>query len=423
MVKVKYKRWFVNLLRHLYEVILLSIFFPLYFIYARIYRSNRDGKPRVVLGPTCLKPITYISKALQLYNFDAKTCVDNIYSINKREDFDLFFFDNKKEQNSFYKILARYLYFIKLLKSFDIFITNFDGGFLRQTKLRYIEHIYWRIGKKKIIVWPYGSDSFEVSNMKDKNFRDGLVKSYPRLLSDEKKIEKQVGYFDKHADFIIRNIPHHESLSKWDLITVACYGIDTEEWKPDKEFSHKNNGVNGPVKIFHCPNHRAVKGTQFLETACKELRESGLQIELQIVSGLKQDEIMKLMKQCDIVAAQFLYGYASTEIEGLSLEKPVISNLENNYYYEIARENTYFKYCPIISASPENLSERLKNLILNPELRNDIGRKGREYVKKYHSLYGQGLMWSKIIKNVYYNMNEDLDNWWKERLNLIENNK
>ena len=49
------------------------------------------------------------------------------------------------------------------------------------------------------------------------------------------------------------------------------------------------------------------------------------------------------MRQADIVAAQFLYGYASTEIEAMSLAKPVLSNLENKQYYETLRSNSFLQ--------------------------------------------------------------------------------
>ena len=50
------------------------------------------------------------------------------------------------------------------------------------------------------------------------------------------------------------------------------------------------------------------------------------------------------MKQCDIVAAEFLYGYASTEIEGMSLEKPVLANLENSHYKLIIELDFFLIY-------------------------------------------------------------------------------
>ena len=67
------------------------------------------------------------------------------------------------------------------------------------------------------------------------------------------------------------------------------------------------------------------------------------------------------MRNCDILAAQFLYGYALAEIEGKELEKPVISNLENKNYYEPAKNFTYFAECPLVSSNPKKPQKSTKN--------------------------------------------------------------
>lgn len=177
---------------------------------------------------------------------------------------------------------------------------------------------------------------------------------------------------------------------------------------PEYDYNSKS------IKIFHCPNHRDVKGSNFLIEAVQQLKDEGFNTELIIAENVKNEEVREMMKKCDIVAAQFLYGYANTEIEGMSLAKPVLSNLESDYYYQVARRYTYFKKCPIVSTSPEKIKDNLKELISNPVLRKEIGIKGRSYVEKYHSLEGQGKLWGTIIEKVTVNNNVDIENWWKQ---------
>jgi glycosyltransferase involved in cell wall biosynthesis len=242
-----------------------------------------------------------------------------------------------------------------------------------------------------------------------------LTKSYPASSKKDNLTKKQINYFTKNADFIVGNIPHNESCPKWDILTIACYGLDTEEWKPSYDYNYKKNAQLEPFKILHCPNHRAVKGTDFLIRACEELIKEGYNIDLQVVEKVSLKELQRKMKDCDIVASQFLYGYATNEIEGMSLAKPVLSNLENDYYYLAARRYTHIIECPILSTSPEKIKENIILLFENPELREELGKKGREYVLRYHSLEGQGLMWSKIINQVLTGSGDSLDEWWKER--------
>jgi len=389
-------------------------FFPVIFIFSWFYRSGKKRDSRICWGPIPLKPIKYNSLALRSYGTKSFTYVYEIYPITNRHDFDFVFYE--KIKNKFIKkFFLDYLVFLDILKKSDIFITNFDGGFLSRTRLSFYEHVFWKISRKKVIVWPYGSDTALYTHMHDFSYRNALFKSYPFSHKREKKTAKKIRYFTKHADFIVGNIPHQETIPKWDILTIACYCVDTQEWKPDENFQSMNDGINGPVKIIHCPNHRAVKGTEFLISACREIQEEGYQIELEIIENLKNEKLREIMRQSDIVAAEFLYGYASTEIEGMSLAKPVLSNLTNDYFFSAARRYTYFKECPVYSTNPENLKKDLLILIKDPQLRKKLGELGRLYVEKYHSFEGQGLMWSKIIQKTIGAPDENLDGWWKKR--------
>lgn len=399
----------------LFDYLLAILFFPVFYVYSYFVRNENKDKPKVVWGLFPYKPTAYNSTGLKLHGIESYTYMDNIPPIYERNDFDYYFYDNLKSTKNSLLLLFRYLNFFKILKNFNVLILSFDGGYLRFTKLMFLEHIFWKIAKKKIIVWPYGGDSFVFGKMNDFTFRYGLTKSYPELPKRDKQIRKQIDYFTEHSDFVVGNLPHCESCPKWDIVTVACYSVDTEEWKPDVNFKHCRNGIDNEVIIVHCPNHRAVKGTNFLVEAVNNLTEEGLKIDLRILEKTDNKTVLEEMKKCDIIAAQFLYGYAATEIEGMSLAKPVLSNLESGYYNDVARRYTYVINCPIVSTSPENIKDNLRMLITNPKLREETGNKSRKYVEKYHSVEGMGLMWSKIVNKVFYDSNEELDNWWKER--------
>ena len=352
--------------------------------------------------------------ALRFAGIDSYTFVDDLYSINNRSDFDFYLIrDSLAILNRCLPSLVRSVFFVKFLSHCDVLITNFDGGLLRKSKIRFLEHLLLKIAKKSLVVWPYGSDSFVYSQMADHSFRYGIYKSYPEYAKKEVLIRRQINYFVQTADLIIGNIPHHEALPRWDVLTVACYGVDTKEWLPSENYKYYADGHNNVVTILHCPNHRCVKGTDFIIKAVDELKRDGHKVKLKIMEGVKNEEILKEMQMCDIVVAQLLYGYASTEIEGMSLAKPVISNLEFSQYYDAAKNYTYFMECPLVSASPLNLKFKLLELIESPKLRKEIGVRGRGYVEKFHSLEGQGVFWSKVVGSVRSNKTEELSRWFR----------
>ena len=351
-----------NLSKYFFEIVLSIIFYPVILFFSFFYKSNVHQSRRIVWGPDSINHTKTNADLLKKYGLISESYVD-VAQDNKK--FDNYYFKNNK---IFFKTLHRYLAFLDILRRFDIIVTNFDGGFLRYTNLRYVEHFFLKIGLKKIIVWPYGGDSTVYTEMSDYSFRYGYYKSYPRNALRELEIKNLINYFNKNADFIVGNIPHHESIPRWDMLTVACYGVDTNLWAPFDDYKSIADGLNQTVSIFHPTNHRYVKGTEFLIKACNDLKKEGLKINLIIAENMPYDEVQVKMRTCDIVAAQVLYGYALAEIEGMSLEKPVISNLENSNYYKSARNFTYFKECPIISVDLENLKTNLKDIITNPKI-------------------------------------------------------
>lgn len=220
-----------SIIKSVYAIFVSVAFYPVLLIISYTQRNAGKGKHNIVWGLSPNKPIVYNSRALKGKGYNSKTYVDNFYSINNKDDFDYCYFPDK-HPNYFYELFKRYLVYIKIISSYDIFITSFDGCFLRHTPLRFLEHHFWKAGNKKVIVWPYGSDSFVYSGMNDHTFRYGLIKSYPEASKKDELTQKQIYYFTKYADFIVGNIPHNESCPKWDVLTVACYGVDTDEWKP-----------------------------------------------------------------------------------------------------------------------------------------------------------------------------------------------
>ena len=65
------------------------------------------------------------------------------------------------------------------------------------------------------------------------------------------------------------------------------------------------------------------------------------------------------------------------------------------------RRWSYFDECPILSATPENLISVLRELIINPDLRHELGKAGRAYVEKYHGLDSAQYLFTNAIDYVY----------------------
>jgi glycosyltransferase involved in cell wall biosynthesis len=80
---------------------------------------------------------------------------------------------------------------------------------------------------------------------------------------------------------------------------------------------------------------------------------------------------------------------------------PTITNLEYDSITLPMRRWSFLDECPLVSASPENIADVLRQLISNPQLRNEIGVASRKYVEKYHGLDSAHYLFTNIIDYIY----------------------
>lgn len=363
-------------------------------------RRRRGDRPRLAYGPIPIISIKYMSEAMRRVGFDTLTLVHEVYSINARGDFDHVgdtMFDGARRP----VVAGDFGAFAWLLRRYDVFHFFYDGGFLRRTPLRRLEVQLLHLAGKRVVVMPYGSDVALVSEIQSVPWRDGLLADYPALGGGESRRRAWIRYFTTHADYVVAGLVHFETLPRWDLLTIHYYPIDTDEWAAAGEPSTAD-GRSGPVVVLHAPNHRAVKATDALVQACNELRAEGLQVTLRLLEGVPNTQVREEMRRADVIAEQFILGYGLTAIEGMSLEKPVVSNLTDDRYYAMFRERTRFGQCPIVSSTTDALKETVRQLVVDPSLRTQVGAAGREYVLREHSYPAMARLWEAIYRRVWH---------------------
>jgi glycosyltransferase involved in cell wall biosynthesis len=361
-----------------------------------------------------------MSQAMRRLGYDAATVVSHVYPAHARSDFDYLTSEFScvpwmgGSGSALRAILLPYAQFLWLLPRFDVYHFFFSGGFLAGTPLQFLEAQFLHLAGKKVVVMPFGGDVAVPSHIHSMTFRQGLMMNYPQLGSQERLTLRWLAYFSKNADFIVGCIFHAETMPRWDLLTTHYYPIDTETWRPDSEAGAASRQGN-TVTVAHAPNHRGLKGTEFLIAACEELQAEGYPINLRLLEGLPNAEIRRLLGECDILAEQFINGYGLTAMEGMSLAKPVMSNLSDDHYYEVHRLYTGLDECPILSTPIPKIKDHLRMLICDPERRKELGEAGRRYVLKYHSLEAVGTMWDTVYRQVWFGENLEFYAWHPDR--------
>ena len=152
-------------------------------------------------------------------------------------------------------------------------------------------------------------------------------------------------------------------------------GIDVAAIEPAFPAADRTRPV-----ILHAPSSRRRKGTEHVLAACE-----GLEADLVLVEGLHHDEAFERYREADIVVDQLNAGwYGLFAIECMALGKPVVTFLHDE---AIARsEEAFGKRVPIVSATKENLRERLEPLVSDAAERRRVGKASRAYVEQVHDL-------------------------------------
>lgn len=130
--------------------------------------------------------------------------------------------------------------------------------------------------------------------------------------------------------------------------------------------------------IIHAPTNDWVKGTDVILDAIAKLK-SKYDFEVKLVNNMQHKDAITIYKTADIVIDQILIGaHGVFALEAMALGKPVVCYIREDL------RSSHPEELPIVSANPDDIYEQLKVLVENPELRRELGLRGREYVVKHH---------------------------------------
>jgi glycosyltransferase involved in cell wall biosynthesis len=134
------------------------------------------------------------------------------------------------------------------------------------------------------------------------------------------------------------------------------------------------------VRIVHAPSNLEKKGTDRVIAACKQLP-----VDLDVVHGVRNEEALERYKQADIVVDQVLRDWHGMfSIEGMALGKPVVTSLDEDAVRQT--EEGFGVKIPIVSATKDDLVEKLRPLVESFEERQRLGEAGRAYVEQVHDV-------------------------------------
>ncbi|WP_374187740.1 glycosyltransferase family 4 protein (plasmid) [Priestia aryabhattai] len=226
---------------------------------------------------------------------------------------------------------------------------------------------------KKMVVHHRGS---EVRRLSISHASGNLWARVKTSLTEEQKIanlEKLSQYID-HAI-----VADHELLSYikgyYKHIHIIRNAVKLDKFTPNYPTKDKDRPI-----IVHSPTQTYTKGSEFVIAAIKKLGKKGYNFKfIPPQNKIPYEKMQKIYKHADIIVDQLREGvFGVTSLEGMAQGKPVICHIREDLV------QTFPSDLPIFNANPDTIYSALEKLITSPELRFELGVKGRKYIEKHH---------------------------------------
>ena len=190
---------------------------------------------------------------------------------------------------------------------------------------------------------------------------------------DEEMQKRYIAFLQQYVDQFIVQDP--EMQGYFPDATVVPRAMNLEEWP------YVGVHPTDCPLVVHAPTDPAFKGTKFVNSAVEELKAEGLQFSFKLISGMQHSEAVSWYKKADIVVDQLHMGwYGILALECMALGKPVMVYI---------REDLIDKFpnsIPVENANPDNIKDKLRELIKDFDRRSELGKLSRQFVEEVHDV-------------------------------------
>lgn len=365
-------------------------------------------KPRILWGSQPIKALMHMARSAELAGYTCDVAVRSLSPIYSDSEWDhvVVVRTRSKELNRALNHLAAYIFFARALRRYEIFAFYFDGGMLQSTLLQDFEIKILKMLGKKVVLIPYGSDTWLWDHIPNLLWRAALLIDNPDAGRSSKLLERRIRNGSRLADCVLGCLVHISCLPRWDILPLTCYPVDTDALKPTYP------SAAGPLRVAHAANHRGFKGTDFLIEVVRQLRAEGYEIELDVIERVTNDQVLARIAKADVYVDQLVAGYAFAALEAMALGKVVISATGETEAAQVFRRYSYLNEAPIIPASVESIYDVLRNLTERREELVELGQQSREFCERRHSIPASSDMWDSIFRRIWFNEEIDLINYY-----------
>lgn len=137
-----------------------------------------------------------------------------------------------------------------------------------------------------------------------------------------------------------------------------------------------------PFRLCHSPTRKDLKNTDELLAVLERLRADGLDLDFDLIDDVPNAECLRRKRVCHAVFDHMQGYYGVSSLEGLSQGLAVIAGLDDWCRGHVADFAGTDDLPWVVAHDGVELEAALRRLAVDPELRRELGRKGREFMEQ-----------------------------------------
>ena len=275
----------------------------------------------------------------------------------------------RSNMNRIIEVVLRALLLARYALTHDTFVFGYRTSFFNTRDLWLLK----LLGKTVVMVF-HGSDERPP-------YMDGYLGSVPddELIARTRDQKKRVDRCHSYADIIVSN-PSSGQFQSGRCLTYHVLGnpVSTTA-KPTR--ARPGTAAQRTINIVHAPSSPDAKGSALIRRVCRELKASGLDIELQEVIDVSNAELHRRILDADFVIDQ-AYGdcpWAMLAAEASLLGRPVVIG---GYGYDANGLDRYLPeglVPPAARCEPDDLAGTIRWLAMDEQARLALGQQAQDF--------------------------------------------
>lgn len=259
--------------------------------------------------------------------------------------------------------------FLDAARRYDTFILRAGDSFLGMRDYALLR----RLGKTLIVVF-FGSDS-RPSYLNGAEIRAGQDGATAAATTAAKR--RMVARTERHATHIVCHALSAQ-LHRRPFVAFLEMGIPRRIPASWASLARRS----GPVRLLHAPSRPHDKGTEQVRAAVDDVRRSGLDVELTVVTGVSNAEVQRAITDADAVVDQ---PYSDTPMAALAAEAAALGRpaIVGGYgWEELGAMGDPERLPPSERCHPDDLARAIRHVASDAAHREALGERARRFLEE-----------------------------------------